>query len=798
MKILGRLFGLVAAVICLFAACEQPEIKEPVKIRLNKELMSGLSVGATQQLEVTVTPADAQVTLVWASDNESVAVVDDQGNVTAVAPGTAEVSVTADEAVAKCKVNVIALKPQGVSLDVETLEMTVGQTRQLEAALTPEGAQAEDIHWSSSKESVATVKDGNVTAVSEGKAIITVSCNGGKLMAECEVTVKEPEEPEETVLVSSITMTSNLNLKVGASSVLSVTVLPENATDKTVTYTVDGDCVSVDKTGTVVALTEGTAVVTATANDGSGVKAECAVNVTVPDPEDVIVTAVVIRAEGNASDVQVEKGLQLYAQCLPEGAVPNTVSWTVDKQELAQVDKNGLVKGIHAVKADGEWSKVTVTVNADGVTSSLSLRVIPRQPESIEVDLPENNQLKIGQEWNFNPRVLPEGLGYGVVCSIMMPGNNFIASDVVAASLPGVMNAQFAVASHDNLVYSSYRRDVSLNVYPYWVETISLPQTQEISVGMTLNLMPVFTSDVDGVQPTYKEVKWTSSNPSVAKVDERTGEITALSAGVANITVTTAHDWSVPGGSTQKSATCELTVKDEDGSLNVGDFYYSDGTWSSELDPSKEVIGVIFAKANATTSDPLLAKDYPGCTHGLVISTQEYTQQVFGSVSCYYGHGYYADLGYDAASIVDIDKPNGYGNTLAHAALNASKPDYCTLFNAADGVLAQHDVAVPSAASAWYVPSYKEMAMINDSRDVINASLQTAGGQKIADPYEREESFDDKRSSDWYWTSTIYGKGYANAGTYDHYLYPFDISKGGWTTSQQPNANCKVRVILAF
>jgi uncharacterized protein YjdB len=190
MKILGRLFCLVAAAMCLFAACERPQVEEPVKIRLNKELISGLSVGATQQLEVTVTPADAKVTLVWASDNESVAVVDDQGNVTGVAPGTAEVSVTADEAVAKCKVNVIALKPQGLSLDVEKLDMTVGQTRQLEAVVTPTGAQADDLQWNSSKESVATVKDGNVTAVAEGKAVITVSCNGGKLIAECEVTVK--------------------------------------------------------------------------------------------------------------------------------------------------------------------------------------------------------------------------------------------------------------------------------------------------------------------------------------------------------------------------------------------------------------------------------------------------------------------------------------------------------------------------------------------------------------------------------------------------------------------------------
>lgn len=796
MKILGRLFCLAATVTGLFAACEQPQVEEPVKIRLNKELMSGLSVGATQHLEVTVTPADARVTLVWSSDNESVAVVDDEGNVTGVAPGNAEVSVTADQAVAKCKVNVVALKPRGLGLDVETLDMTVGQTRRLEALVTPQGAQADDLQWSSSRKSVATVEDGTITAVSEGKAVITVSCNGGKLVAECEVTVAK--QPEEKVLVSSIKMSSELELTVGASSVLNVAVLPEDAADKTVTFSVDGDCVSVDQTGKVVALEEGTAVVTATANDGSGVEAECNVTVVgVPSDEDI--KTVVIIAEGNASDVQVGKELQLSIECTPEGAVPNTVSWTIDNPSLAQVTQTGIVKGIEALKgSDNAWSKVVVTVNADGVTASLTLRVIPIQPESIEVDLPVNNELKVGQTWNFNPRVLPEGLGYEVLCSIMMPGNKFVASEVVSSPAPGTMNAQFAVASHQNLVYSSYRKDVSLNVYPYWVESISLPQAQEASAGMTLNLIPVFTSDVEGVQPTYKDVKWSSSNPSVAKVDERTGEITTLSAGVANITVTTAHDWSVPSGSAHKSATCELTVTAEDGALNIGDFYYSDGTWSSELDPSKTVIGVVFAKADASASDPLLARDYPGCTHGLVISTVEYAQQAFGSVSCYNGHGYYAGLGYDAASIVDVDKPNGYGNTLAHAALNASRPDYCALFNAADGVLAQHDVAVPSTASAWYVPSFKEMSMINDLRDVINASLQTAGGQKIADPYEREESFDDNRSSDWYWTSTIYGVWYASTATYDHYSYAFDISKGGWTTSQQPKANCKVRVILAF
>ena len=327
---------------------------------------------------------------------------------------------------------------------------------------------------------------------------------------------------------------------------------------------------------------------------------------------------------------------------------------------------------------------------------------------------------------------------------------------------------------------------------------MTLPESQEMEVGSTMSLTPVFTSDVPGVQPTYQDVKWSSSNPAVATVNETTGEITAIASGQTNITATTSHSYSVPSGSAQKSATCALTVKASENPINVGDFYYSDGTWSSELNTSKTVIGVVFAKANATTSDALLAKDYPGCTHGLVLSLVEYTEQDFGDVSCYNGHGYYAGLGFDAASIVDTERVNGYGNTLAHKTLNAEKSTYCTIFNAANGIVAQHTsaVAAPSKSSAWYIPSFKEMKMINDSRAVINTSIAKASGTKIADPYEAEESFDSKRTSDWYWTSTIYGKPYT--ASFDHYKYAFDISKGTWTTYQQSSTKCKVRVVLAF
>ena len=624
MKILARLFSLISAAICILAACEQPQVKEPVQIRLNKELMSGLLVGDSQKLEVTVTPADAQVTFVWASDNESVAVVDDEGNVTGVAPGTAEVSVTADEAVAKCKVVVCALKPQGLSLAVETLDMTVGQTHQLEALVAPEGSVAEDIQWSSSKESVATVKDGTVTAVSEGKAVITVSCNGGKLTAECEVTVSKQADEPEKVLVSSITMLEALQLNVGASSVLSVSVLPENATDKTVTFSVEGDCVSVDEKGRVVALKEGNAVVIATANDGSGVKAQCNVSVVTSSAEGV--TNVVVKAEGNASDLQVGKELQLYIECIPANAVPNTVSWMIDNEAMAQVTQDGVVTGLSAAKGDdNEWGKVVVTVNADGIPSSITLRVIPRQPDSIELDMPEEGHIRVGEAWYFNPRVLPEGLGYTVYCSASLP-NGRPQNDAYGAyvsEVPGTIRGIFAVSGNENLVYDNIRKEVTLSVLPYYVETMTLPETKDVEVGGTFILTPEFTSDVEGHEPTYKDLKWESSDPSKATVDAN-GKVTALATGTVVITATTCSGYSVPSGQAQKTASCTLNITEATVQVNVGDYYYSDGTWSSELDQSKTVIGIVFARANSASSDALLAKDYPDCVHGLVLSTEEY------------------------------------------------------------------------------------------------------------------------------------------------------------------------------
>ena len=126
------------------------------------------------------------------------------------------------------------------------------------------------------KTSVATVDaTGKVTAVAEGTA--TITAKAGDKTATCKVTVKAA-----VVAVTSVKLDkTELALTVGDAAVqLKATVLPEDATDKTVTWSIDKTSVAtVDATGIVTAVAEGEATITAKAGDKT---ATCKVTVTAP------------------------------------------------------------------------------------------------------------------------------------------------------------------------------------------------------------------------------------------------------------------------------------------------------------------------------------------------------------------------------------------------------------------------------------------------------------------------------------------------------------------------------------
>lgn len=808
MKSIVRILAMLA-LLAAFVGCDQ--LAEQVTVTLNKGLISNLPVGSQQTLKATVTPEEFSASVVWSSDNEEVAVVSKEGVVTGVAPGEAVITAKVGESSATCKVVVTAVKPTSIALNMPELDLEVADTYQLEYTVGPEFATADDVQWESSDNAVATVENGLVTAVSVGDAVITVKCNDNSLAATCQVRVLG--EIEEVSVTAIELANPEMALSVGGEMSLVWTVVPANATNKNVEFSVEGDCISIDEKGNVVGLEPGQAVVTISATDGSGVKAECNVTVT----QDVSVKAVIVKTP-NGTDLQVGETLQLEVSFVPENATPVSVSWTMsdDDYEYAEVDQNGLMTGLstNRFRSDSEnpaspwaWQQVVVTVTADGVSGNATIRVIPKQPKYIALDLPQNNTIRVNEEWSFNPRVVPEELGFVVYCSSSLPGGR-VDNDAYTpfrSEVPGTMNITFAVSGTEELVteYTPAHQYVSVSVVPYWVESVSIPETHELEAGSSVILHTEFTSDVEGVQPTYKDLKWTSSDPSIATVNEKTGEILALAPGTVEITATTSHDWAVPNKDYPKTATCVLTVKAADVPLNVGDYYYSDGTWSTELDPSKTVIGVVFSRTNAASSDNLLAKEYPGCTHGLVISTQQYV------VPCATDRDWSRSAlidwmgtnGYN--QLADFEKYCGYNNTQGIIAANAAQIESngdVVRVDYASAVLQHRDaVQVPDGASPWFIPSYLEMVTLAENLEVVNAALVGADGDALKKTYEYEFNTRLFEANQHYY--------YSNNVTND-YIHAFDMNERKTVTPTVTisyfdkitgeKAELPVRIILAF
>ena len=170
-----------------------------------------------------------------------------------------------------------AIVVTSVTLDKTELALTVGDAAvQLKATVAPDNATDKTVTWSIDKTSVATVDaTGKVTAVAEGEA--TITAKAGDKTATCKVTVKA-----NVVAVTSVKLDkTELALTVGDAAVqLKATVAPDNATDKTVTWSSDKTSVAtVDATGKVTAVAEGTATITAKAGDKT---ATCKVTVKAP------------------------------------------------------------------------------------------------------------------------------------------------------------------------------------------------------------------------------------------------------------------------------------------------------------------------------------------------------------------------------------------------------------------------------------------------------------------------------------------------------------------------------------
>ena len=166
-----------------------------------------------------------------------------------------------------------------ITLDKTSIAMEPYTEGQLTAIAKPDDASIKELIYTSSNDNVVVILDntGKFMTLESGTATITATAlDGSGVKATCEITVSD-----EIIKAESVTLnTSDTNILLGSTTTLKATVLPSNATKKSVTWkSSNTDVATVDENGVVTGVGAGSAAITATAADGKGAYAECKINV---------------------------------------------------------------------------------------------------------------------------------------------------------------------------------------------------------------------------------------------------------------------------------------------------------------------------------------------------------------------------------------------------------------------------------------------------------------------------------------------------------------------------------------
>lgn len=326
---------------------------------------------------------------------------------------------------------------KSLSLNKSKLTIESGKTAKIKATVKVKGKASTKVKVSLSKANKKVVKKAKVGSPKKGVSTITFTAakvtskktttikvvtsaknsKNKKITKSIKVTVapKKPTEEnpvvDQDVVPSSVTVTAaKSTISVGEATVVTATVLPSDAKDKTVTFTSSNPAVAaVSNTGVVTGISAGEATITATTVNGK----VATVKITV-----VNVEATDITLDKYSADLSVSGTTTVVATVLPENATDKTVTWSSSNETVASV-KDGVVTGLSAGTADitaktanglTKTCKITVTkksVLADGV----SLEVVNAYEDAMGNEYA--NTVLVGDDMTIRARVVKDGQPIG-------------------------------------------------------------------------------------------------------------------------------------------------------------------------------------------------------------------------------------------------------------------------------------------------------------------------------------------------------------------------------------------------
>ncbi len=427
-----------------------------------------------------------------------------------------------------------APEPNEFSITIENLSTTTANLKWSEATIADNSEIIYDVYIDGDKvnESLSerTFLISNLEkSTSYSGMIIAISSNEKSKFVPFSFTT--PEVDITTIAVSEIQITpATLSIVKGESKQLTATVLPEDASNKNVTWTSsDTTIATVDEAGKVSTIAEGTVTITATSveNDQISNTSTIAVETSIVEVTEITITP-------STFSLAIGGTQQLLATVLPEDATNKEVIWTSNDTTIVTVDDNGNVTAI----SEGTVTITATSVENDQMNSTSTITVEASIIEVTEIQIiSATSSIAIGDIGKITISIVPENAtnkevtwssSDTTIATVDDNGNiTAINEGTVAITVASVEDPQITVSTDITIVASI------IEVTEIQIVDVTSP----IEIGdigkINISILPE--------NATNKEVTWSSSDTNIATVDNN-GNITPINEGTVTLTVTSVEN----------------------------------------------------------------------------------------------------------------------------------------------------------------------------------------------------------------------------------------------------------------
>lgn len=490
-----------------------------------------LKPGQTGALTATVFDANDEElperTVSWSSSAPTIAVVDQNGEVTAISPGSAEITATSGSVAASATVTVASPDITSVELTPGTLELTIEDTFSLAATVRDEnGDIVEDatIDWSSDDATIASVDaNGTVTAVAAGTANITAAV--GQAQATAEITVVPPA-------VASIELSPrSASMEVNQTVDLTATARAGDGTEltwPTITFSSSDDTIAtVDANGTVTGVLPGTVAITAEAD---GVERSAAITV---NPSQY--TALSVSPSTSSIEVGQTVDLDATAQDGTGSTINNApVTWTSSDTSVAVVDADGVVLAVGNTPQSTTDTVTITATGANGTQATATVDVSRRSAATIDLE-PQAASIEATQTLALDATVKAsdDTILAGRTITYTSSNENLATVDANGVVTGVSQGGPVTITATSGTATGT----VDITVTERTVATVEVsPQLDTVEEGSTISLSAT-PKAIDGAALTGRTTTWSSDDDTIATVDTQ-GVVTGQNPGFVIIRAT--------------------------------------------------------------------------------------------------------------------------------------------------------------------------------------------------------------------------------------------------------------------